>query len=62
MDLSNAIARAQMLMSEEYQNKMDAISVREVRGAEIVKELTGRNATVVADPTLLLKRNQWEIY
>lgn len=43
-----------------FLNKMDAISVREVRGAEIVKELTGRNATVVADPTLLLKRNQWE--
>ena len=27
MDLSNAIARAQMLMSEEYQNKMDTISM-----------------------------------
>lgn len=43
-----------------FLNKMDAISVREVRGAEIVKELTGRNATVVADPTLLLTKEQWE--
>lgn len=43
-----------------FLNKMDAIGVREVRGAEIVKELTGRNATVVADPTLLLTRKEWE--
>lgn len=43
-----------------FLNKMDAIAVREVRGAEIVKELTGREATVVADPTLLLTKEQWE--
>lgn len=43
-----------------FLNKMDAISVREVRGAEIVNELTGRNAKVVADPTLLLNREQWD--
>lgn len=43
-----------------FLNKMDAIAVREVRGAEIVKELTGRDATVVADPTLLLTKEQWE--
>lgn len=43
-----------------FLNKMDAIGVREVRGAEIVKELTGRNAIVVADPTLLLDKEEWE--
>lgn len=43
-----------------FLNKMDAIAVREVRGAEIVKELTGRDAIVVADPTLLLTKEQWE--
>ena len=43
-----------------FLNKMDAIGVREIRGAEIVKELTGKEATVVADPTLLLTREQWE--
>lgn len=43
-----------------FLNKMDAIGVRETRGAEIVKELTGRTATVVADPTLLLSREEWE--
>lgn len=44
----------------KFLNKMDAIGVREVRGAEIVKELTGRDATVVADPTLLLDKEEWE--
>ena len=43
----------------EFLNKMDAIGVREVRGADIVKELTGRNATVVVDPTLLLSKSEW---
>ena len=43
-----------------FLNKMDAIAVREVRGAEIVKELTGRDAIIAADPTLLLSKEQWE--
>lgn len=36
------------------------ISVREDRGAEIVKELTGREVQVVLDPTLLLDRQDWK--
>lgn len=44
----------------EFLNKMDAIGVREIRGKEIVKELTGRDAEVVADPTLLLSKSDWE--
>lgn len=36
------------------------LSVREFRGAEIIKELTGRDAQVVADPTLLLSKADWE--
>lgn len=43
-----------------FLKKMDAISVREIRGAEIVKELTERDAKVVSDPTLLLNKRQWE--
>ena len=35
------------------------ISVREPKGADIVKDLTGRDAMVVADPTLLLDRQEW---
>ncbi|MCQ2123214.1 MAG: polysaccharide pyruvyl transferase family protein [Fibrobacter sp.] len=43
-----------------FLNKMDAIGVREIRGKEIVEELTNKKATVVADPTLLLSREEWK--
>ena len=39
--------------------KFDSISVREPRGAELVKELVGMNAQVVCDPTLLLTQHEW---
>ena len=35
------------------------IAVRENSGVLVVKEITGKEATVVLDPTLLLDRNQW---
>ena len=39
---------------------LDRIAVREKRGAKIVKDLTGKDATVVVDPTLLLKTEEWK--
>lgn len=39
--------------------EMHYISVREGRGAEIVKKLTGRDADVTLDPTLLLSQENW---
>lgn len=41
-------------------NEMTAISVREHTGADIVHELTGRKAEVLADPTLLLTAGEWK--
>jgi hypothetical protein len=38
---------------------IDIISVRENEGAEIIRELTGRDAPVVLDPTLLLDADDW---
>lgn len=35
------------------------ISVREEKGAEIVRDLTGLEATVLVDPTMLLTREEW---
>ena len=35
------------------------ISVREKRAVEIIKELTGRNAVLVLDPTMLLTLEEW---
>ena len=36
-----------------------ALSVREEAGAKIIKELTGRDATVLVDPTMLLTVEEW---
>lgn len=38
---------------------IDVLSSREHRGVEIIKELTGRDATVVVDPVLLLSKEDW---
>ena len=43
-----------------FLNRLDMISVREQRGAEIVRELTGRVAKVALDPTMLLTKAEWE--
>ncbi len=44
---------------KSYLEGMDYISVRESAGADIVKKLTGREAQVLIDPTLLLSRDEW---
>lgn len=36
------------------------LSVRELQGAKIIKELTGLEAEVVLDPTLLINSNEWK--
>lgn len=52
------------LQNEEYKkllNDFNKISVREERGKEIIeKELNVGNATLVCDPTFLLKKSEWE--
>lgn len=44
---------------KERLNQMAHISVREEAGARIVKELTGRDAEVLIDPTMLLDKEEW---
>ncbi len=46
----------------KYLNEIQALSVREASGAELIHSLTGKNAEVVLDPTLLLAREDWERY
>lgn len=43
-----------------YLDRFYKIGVREQRGKEIVEELSHQKATVVADPTMLLSREDWE--
>ena len=40
-------------------SEMSILSVREEDGAKIIKDLTGRDATVLIDPTLLLTKEAW---
>lgn len=47
---------------EHFRNALKTfpnISVREEAGAKIVKELTGKTAEVLIDPTLMLKKEEW---
>lgn len=46
--------------AKEFLERFDALSVREESGRKIIKALTGRDARVVLDPTLLLEREDWE--
>ena len=43
-----------------FLKRLDHISMRESRGAEIVAELTGRQVPTVLDPVLLFDRQGWE--
>lgn len=43
----------------QWINGIPYLSVREERGAEIIKELTGRNAEVFLDPTMLIPLSCW---
>lgn len=40
-------------------NGLSYIGVREKSGVDLVKSLTGKEATLVCDPTLLLNREEW---
>ncbi|WP_432354369.1 polysaccharide pyruvyl transferase family protein [Sporosarcina sp. A2] len=44
---------------KEWLSEMSSVSVREQAGAKIIKELTGRDAEVLIDPTLMLTKEQW---
>lgn len=44
----------------KFINDVPCLSVREDEGHRLIKELTGRDALVVADPTLLLKSADWD--
>lgn len=43
----------------KFLNRINRLSVREKTGQKLVKELTGRDAELVCDPTLLLNKEEW---
>lgn len=44
----------------KWLNQIHRISSREVEGRQIIARLTGRDAEIVLDPTLLLDEEQWQ--
>ena len=48
--------------TKDYLLKMDCISMRENKGAELVKDLTNLDVPVVLDPVFLLSREKWDNY
>lgn len=51
-----------------YKNKLarwakdiDYLSTREKKGSDIITELTGRSVETVLDPTLLIKKREWDL-
>lgn len=54
------IPESQVKQTKEYLKRINYISVRETDGVKIVKDLTGRDAQQVVDPTILLDRSVWD--
>lgn len=53
------IPKHKVKLFKQRLNEMHAISIREEKGAELVKQVSGKNATVVLDPTLMLSKETW---
>lgn len=53
------VEKAQEDKARKFLSRINHLSVREKSGQEIVKTLTGRNAELVCDPTLLLSADEW---
>lgn len=46
--------------TKQFLDRIEFISMREERGAEIVDELTGNKPPVVLDPVLMFNKDEWE--
>lgn len=50
----------QIRRTRTFLNRIEFISMREKRGSEIVKELTGRNVPTILDPVFFFNAKEWE--
>lgn len=56
----SSIPTSQIKKTKHYLERIQCLSTREKSGLEIIKRLTGRNAELVCDPTLLVDKNLWD--
>ena len=52
--------KAQAEKARYFLSRINYLSVREQSGQEIIKQLTGRDAELVCDPTVLLTADEWD--
>lgn len=55
----SAIPSWQHAATKRYLNRIDFLSVREIKAKEIVDNISDKTAKVVCDPTLLRSREEW---
>lgn len=58
----NEIRKKQRNAVKSFLNRIQFLSTREESGAAIIKDCTGRVASVVCDPTMLLTAKEWNSY
>lgn len=56
---STNMAKLNIKKYNDYISAFDALSIRENNGSKWIKELTGREAPVLLDPTFLLTKEEW---
>jgi hypothetical protein len=50
----------QKTRTAQFLNRIEFVSMRENKGAALVKELTGRDVPVILDPVFMFDKNGWE--
>lgn len=56
----SAVPWYQKSRTKKYLDRINYLSTRELKGKEIIKEISGLDANVVVDPTLLFNGKEWE--
>ncbi|HIQ73374.1 MAG TPA: polysaccharide pyruvyl transferase family protein [Candidatus Cottocaccamicrobium excrementipullorum] len=54
------IPKRKKKIAKTFLNRIEHISVRELRASEMIKELIGRDVPTVVDPTLLFTGDEWK--
>ena len=57
---TNDIPNNKKRAAKKFLNRFSAISVRELQGSQIVKQLTGKTVPTTLDPTLLFTSTEWK--
>lgn len=55
----SSIPKKYYTFAAKFLNKIDYLSVREETGKQIVRDVCGRDATVICDPTIMFSGEQW---